>query len=182
MYHRIIISNFLKTWSLFLNFFHFFIIFSVFRILVISRPFVDPPDPWGTQTFWLWSWIYPRSPWDVSQLQKTASWQLFPMSIVQKPWYGHFHYLGAFSGPLGGRALTWGVLRRLHMVPKFSILAHTSFLLCPSPIVSFAILPMLLSCTVEPRSCEIAYYKNLTLEKQNPNPFIVISLLILSHS
>ena len=105
MYHRIIISNFLKTWSLFLNFFHFFIIFSVFRILVISRPFVDPPDPWGTQTFWLWSWIYPRSPWDVSQLQKTASWQLFSMSIVQKPWYGHFHYFGAFWGPLGGRAL-----------------------------------------------------------------------------
>jgi len=98
IYHRIINSNFLKTWSLFLNFFHFFIIFSVFQILVISRPFVDPPDPWGTQTFWLWSWIYPRSPWDVSQLQKTASWQLFSMSIVQKPWYGHFHYFGAFWG------------------------------------------------------------------------------------
>ena len=68
--------------------------------MVFSEPFFYRPDPWGTQTFWLWSWIYPRSPWDVSQLQKTASWQLFSMSIVQKPWYGHFHYFGAFWGPL----------------------------------------------------------------------------------
>ena len=36
--------------------------------------------------------------------------------------------------------------------------------------------------TVKARSCELAYYKNLTLEKQNPSPFIVISLLILPHS
>ena len=35
---------------------------------------------------------------------------------------------------------------------------------------------------MKPRSCELAYYKNLTLEKQNPSPFIVISLLILPHS
>ena len=36
--------------------------------------------------------------------------------------------------------------------------------------------------TVKPRSCELAYYKSLTLEKQNLSPFVVISLLIPSHS
>ena len=79
-------------------FFHYFFSFSNFgHFWAIFWP---PPDPWGTQNFWLWSWIYPRSPWDVSQLQKTASWQLFTKSIGQKSWYGHFHYFGTFWGPL----------------------------------------------------------------------------------
>merc|ERR1712015_227176 len=45
-----------------------------------------------------------------------------------KTLYGHFHYFGAFWGASRGRALTWGVPRKLHIVPNFSILAQTSFL------------------------------------------------------
>ena len=103
MYNRIIISNF--SWNLiiisqFLSFFLLF--FQFFEFWLFLGYFFTPPDPWGTQTFWLWSWIYLRSLWDVSLLQKTASWQLFSMSIVQKPWYGHFHYFGAFWGASRG--------------------------------------------------------------------------------
>jgi len=39
-----------------------------------------------------------------------------------------FTILGRFGGPLGRWALTWGLPRRLHMVPNFSLLVHTSFL------------------------------------------------------
>ena len=134
MYNRIIISKVPQNLIIISQFLSFFvIIFSVFRILIIFGPFLDPQTLGVPKLFWLWCWIYPRSPWDVRLLQKTASWQLFSVSIVQKPWYGHFHYFGAFWGPLGGRALTWGVPRRLHMVPNFSISAHTSFPFWPSP-------------------------------------------------
>jgi len=102
-------------------FFIFFIIFSVFRILVISnsRPFVDPSR---TLTIEL----------DLSQeslrCQPVSKNCFLTTFLVQKPWYGHFHYFAAFWGASWGRALTWGVLRRLYMVPNFSILAHMSFL------------------------------------------------------
>ena len=91
--------------------FHYFFSFSNFGHF---RAIFYPSDPWDTQTFWLWNWIHPRSPWDVSQLKKTVSWQLFSVSIVQKPWYVHFHYFGASRG----RALTWGIPRWPQVYPN----------------------------------------------------------------
>jgi len=116
MYNRIIISNFPRNLiiiSQFLSFFSLF--FHFFKFWSYLGYLLTPPDPWGTHTFWLWSWIYPRSPWDVSQLQKCKNPD---MAIFT------FSHFSLFGGPLEGELSP----KRLHMVPNFRILAHTSFL------------------------------------------------------
>ena len=46
---------------------------------------------------------------------------------------GHFHYFWPFWGPLGRGSNSWGVPRRLRMVPNYLILAQANPLFWPSP-------------------------------------------------
>ena len=89
----------LETWSLFLNFFHFFfIIFSVFWILVISGTFFTRQTPGVPKLFDYGAGFIPGAAEMSASLKKLLHDNFFSVSIVQKPWYGHFHYFGAFWG------------------------------------------------------------------------------------
>jgi len=129
MYNKIIISNF--SWNLiiisqFLSFFPLF--FSVFQILVISRPFFDPPKPLGYPNFLTMQLDVSQESLRCQPASKNRFLTTFFCVNSTKTLIWLFSLFWGVLGPLGGRAFMWGVPRKLHMVPNFSILARKSFL------------------------------------------------------
>ena len=102
MYNRIIISNF--HWNLiiisqFLSFFCYF--FSFLNFGPFWAIFWPPQIPGVPKLFGYGARFIPGAPEMSSSFKKLLHDNFF-LYLVQKPWYGHFHYFGAFWGASRG--------------------------------------------------------------------------------
>ena len=109
MYNRIIISNFPRNLiiiSQFLSF--FFIIFSVFQILIISGPFFYPPRPLGYSSLLAMELDLSREPLRCQPASKNCFMTTFFCVNSAKTLIWSFSLFWGILGPLGGRLLRGG--------------------------------------------------------------------------
>jgi hypothetical protein len=129
MYIRIIISNFPGNLIIISQFHSFFsLFFQFFKFWSFLGHFFIPQTPGVPKLFGYGARFIPGAPEMSASLKKLLHDTFFPCQLCKNPDMVIFTILGHFGGPLGRWALTWGLPRRLHMVPNFSLLAHTSFL------------------------------------------------------
>merc|ERR1712212_1307445 len=123
MYNRIIISNFPRNLIIISQFFSFFfIIFSVFQILVIFGPFFNPPRPLGYPNILAMELDLSQEPLRCQPASKNCFMTTFFQVNSAKTLIWSFSlFWGILGASRGGRLSCGGVPRRLHMVPNFSI-------------------------------------------------------------
>ena len=130
MYNRIIIRNFPRSLIIISQFLLFFsLFFQFFKFSSFLGHFLTP-RLLGYPSFLAMELDLSQEPLRCQPASKNCFMTIFFHVNSAKTLIWSFSLLwGALQGR---RALTWGVPRWLHMVPNFSILAHTSFPLWPS--------------------------------------------------
>jgi len=126
-YNRIIISNFPRNLIIFSQFLSFFLLFfQFFKIWSFLGHFLTP-RPLRYPNFLTIELDLSQEYLRCQQASKNSFLTTFFHVNSTKTLLWSFSLFWGILGGSRGWALTWGVPRRLHMVPNFSILAHTSF-------------------------------------------------------